>query len=87
MPCAMLRPPFQSSFDPAFYNERSALLVSGGVLYTAWGSHCDASPYTGWIMAFDEATLAMRSVLNVTPNGSGGACCFMESGNACSNRG
>ena len=61
------------SFDPAFYNERSALLVSGGVLYTAWGSHCDASPYTGWIMAFDEATLAMRSVLIVTPNGSGGA--------------
>jgi hypothetical protein len=43
------------------------------VLYTAWGSHCDATPYTGWIMAFDEATLATRSVLNVTPNGSGGA--------------
>jgi hypothetical protein len=60
-------------FDPAFYNERSALLVSAGVLYTAWGSHCDIPPYTGWILTYDEATLAPRSVLNVTPNGSGGA--------------
>jgi hypothetical protein len=42
-------------------------------LYTAWGSHCDIRPYTGWLMQFDEATLATRSVLNVTPNGQGGA--------------
>ena len=60
-------------FDPAFYNERAALLASGGVLYTAWGSHCDIDPYTGWILAYDEATLAVRSVLNVTPNGARGA--------------
>lgn len=60
-------------FDPAFYNERSALLVSNGVLYTAWGSHCDLDPYTGWIVAYDEATLSVRSVLNVTPNGMRGA--------------
>jgi hypothetical protein len=61
------------AFDPTVYNERAALLAAGGVLYTAWGSHCDAGSYTAWIMAFDEATLAVRSVLNVTPNGSGGA--------------
>jgi hypothetical protein len=61
------------AFDPAFYNERAALLVSNGVLYTAWGSHCDIDPYTGWIVAFDEATLSVRSVLNVTPNGQRGA--------------
>jgi hypothetical protein len=60
-------------FDPAFYNERAALLVAGGVLYTAWGSHCDIDPYTGWILSYDEATLAARSVLNVTPNGQRGA--------------
>src|SRR6267143_186932 len=71
--CGQVAPEIGITATPAIYNERSALLVSGGVLYTAWGSHCDASPYTGWIMAFDEATLAMRSVLNVTPNGSGGA--------------
>ena len=66
------------TFDPAYYNERAALLVLGGVLVTAWGSHCDFRPYTGWIMSFDEATLAVRSVLNVTPNGEGGA--FWSSG-------
>ncbi|HEX4599294.1 MAG TPA: pyrrolo-quinoline quinone [Burkholderiaceae bacterium] len=60
-------------FDPAYYNERAALLVSNGVLYTAWGSHCDADPYTGWIVAFDEATLSVRSILNITPNGQRGA--------------
>jgi hypothetical protein len=65
-------------FDPAFYNERSALLISGGVLYTAWGSHCDIDPYTGWIVAFSEATLSVRSILNVTPNGARGA--FWNSG-------
>ncbi len=63
----------QVVFDPGAYNERAALLIAGGSLYTAWGSHCDARPYTGWIMSFDEATLAVRSVLNVTPNGEGGA--------------
>jgi hypothetical protein len=61
------------TFDPAAYDERAALLVTGGTVVTAWGSHCDLRPYTGWIMSFDEATLAMRSVLNVTPNGEGGA--------------
>ena len=66
------------TFDPAFYNERAALLVAGGVLYTTWGSHCDFSPYTAWILAFDEASLAAHSTLNVTPNGSGGA--FWNSG-------
>jgi hypothetical protein len=61
------------SFDPAFYNERAGLLAAGGVLYTAWGSHCDFRPYTGWVLAFDEASLAQRAALNVTPNGAGGA--------------
>src|SRR5262249_55411042 len=42
-------------------------------LITAWTSHCDIDPYTGWIMAFDPASLAMTGVLNVTPNGSRGA--------------
>jgi hypothetical protein len=59
-------------FDPAQYEVRSALLLLNGAIYTAWTSHCDINPYTGWIMAFDAATLAPTSVLNITPNGSGG---------------
>ena len=60
-------------FDPAQYKERAALLLLNGVIYTSWASHCDARPYTGWIMGYSESTLAQTSVLNVTPNGNEGA--------------
>ena len=60
-------------FDPGQYKERSALLLLNGVVYTAWASHCDYRPYTGWVMGYSESTLAQTSVLNVTPNGNEGA--------------
>jgi hypothetical protein len=60
-------------FDPARYKERPGLLLLNGVIYTAWSSHCDARPYTGWIMGYTEQTLAQTNVLNVTPNGNEGA--------------
>jgi len=60
-------------FDPAQYKERAALLLLNGVIYTGWASHCDYRPYTGWIMGYNESTLAQTSVLNVTPNGNEGA--------------
>jgi hypothetical protein len=61
-----------TSFDPAQYEERAALLLLNGTLYTSWTSHCDGQPYTGWIIAYSESTLARTAVLNVAPN-SGGA--------------
>ena len=60
-------------FDPGQYEERSALLLLNGVIYTGWTSHCDARPYTGWIMGYSESTLAQTTVLNVTPNGNEGS--------------
>ena len=60
-------------FDPKQYKERAALLLLNGIIYTAWASHCDDRPYTGWIMGYSEATLEQSSVLNVTPNGNEGA--------------
>ena len=57
-------------FDPSQYKERCGLLLLGGVIYTAWASHCDIRPYTGWIIGYDEHTLAQTSVLNITPNGN-----------------
>ena len=60
-------------FDPSQYKERAGLLVLNGTVYTTWGSNCDQTPYTGWIMGFQESTLTMTSILNFTPNGSGGA--------------
>jgi outer membrane protein assembly factor BamB len=60
-------------FDPGQYKERAGLLLLNGVVYTAWSSHCDARPYTGWIIGYDQNTLAQTSVLNVTPNGNEGS--------------
>src|SRR5580700_1222602 len=69
-------------FAPGQYEERAGLLLVNGVLYAAWTSHCDIRPYTGWIISYDESTLAQVSVLNVTPNGSEGAIWMAGSGPA-----
>jgi hypothetical protein len=60
-------------FDPAQYKERAGLLLLNGTVYTGWASHCDIAPYTGWIIGYDEQSLAQVRVLNVVPNGSDGA--------------
>src|SRR3989440_236768 len=59
------------TFDPGQYAERAALLLSRGVIYTSWTSHCDSSPYTGWVIAYAQNNLAQTAVLNVAPNGTG----------------
>jgi len=61
------------AFAPKQYKERAALLLLGGQLITSWASHCDISPYNGWIMAYDQNTLAQTSVIDITPSGSEGA--------------
>ena len=62
-----------TTFDPKQYKDRAALLLLNGVIYTTWASHCDDAPYTGWVIAYNEKTLAQSGVLDVTPNGSDGA--------------
>jgi hypothetical protein len=61
-----------TTFSPGQYEERAALLLLNGTLYTNWTSHCDDSPYFGWIIAYSASTLSRSAVLNVAPN-SGGA--------------
>jgi hypothetical protein len=52
------------------------------VIYTTWTSHCDIGAYTGWVMGYSADTLQQTSVLNVTPNGSGGAIWMSGAGPA-----
>jgi hypothetical protein len=59
-------------FDPRKYKERPGLLQINGTIYTTWSSHCDAGPYTAWVMAFSADTLSQTSVLNLVPNGNDG---------------
>jgi hypothetical protein len=60
------------TFSPGDYKERGALLAANGQIYTVWASHCDHAPYNGWIIAYNETTLAQSAVLNYTPNGTQG---------------
>jgi hypothetical protein len=69
-----------SSFDPKSYEERAALLLSGGTIYTSWTSHCDIAPYGGWIISFAQSTLARNGVLNIAANSSGGPAIWMAGG-------
>jgi hypothetical protein len=74
-------------FDPAQYAERAGILLLNGVLYMGWTSHCDEEPYTGWLMAYNETTLAQTSVLNLTPNGSEGSIWMAGAGLAADSSG
>lgn len=63
----------QLVFDAKQYNERAGLLLVNGVVYIAFASHCDIDPYNGWVMGYNESTLAQTSALNFTPNGTEGS--------------
>jgi hypothetical protein len=56
-----------STFEPGQYEERAALLLSGGLIYTSWTSHCDAAPYGGWVIAFKQSDLSRAGLVNVAP--------------------
>lgn len=69
-------------FDPKQYEERAALLLVNGVVYTSWASHCDHDPYTGWVIGYNASTLNQVAVLNLTPKGSEGAVWMSGTGPA-----
>jgi hypothetical protein len=60
------------TFAPKQYEERSGLLLLNNVVYLTWTSHCDTSPYNGWVMGYHESSLQQVSVIDVTPGGGGG---------------
>jgi hypothetical protein len=67
-------------FAPIQYEERAALLLANGSIYVSFTSHCDAPPYSGWIMSYAESSLAQTAVLNVGPNGNAGPSIWMSGG-------
>jgi outer membrane protein assembly factor BamB len=60
------------SFNPLTANQRAGLLLQNGHVIIGWASYCDNSPYHGWVMSYNGATLAQEAVFNATPNGSDG---------------
>jgi PKD repeat protein len=60
------------TFNPFMANQRAGLALVNGVVYICWASHCDWSPYHGWMMGYDATTLHQTYVYNDTPNGDEG---------------
>src|ERR1700720_3827198 len=56
----------QLSFDDFHQHNRPGLLLLNGAIYLAYASHCDASPYHGWLFAYGAATLKKKSVYVTT---------------------
>ncbi len=57
-------------FAPTQERGRAGLLLTNGTIYTAYASFCDDPPYSGWIIAYNEQTLAQGAVFNTDPNGT-----------------
>jgi hypothetical protein len=61
------------AFNPERQLNRPGLLLDHGVLYLAFGSHCDFDPYWGFVWAYDAATLRPIASYVTTPGGSEGS--------------
>jgi len=59
-------------------NQRPALALTNGIVYVAFASHGDISPWHGWLLGHDASTLAQVFAFNDTPNGGGGG--FWQAG-------
>jgi outer membrane protein assembly factor BamB len=71
----------EKTFVASQYKERAALLLANGEIYTTWSSHCDSSPYSSWVIAYDSSTLQLSHVFNAEPSGDpGGYGSFWNSG-------
>ena len=70
------------SFNAQWQLNRPALLLSGGAVVVAFGSHCDSTVSNtsgcncsshGWLLAFEARTLQPVATLNITPDGALGS--------------
>ncbi len=59
-------------FDTTIENSRPGILVANGRVYVGFASLCTIGDYHGWLLAFDQHSLALDAVFNTTPAGARG---------------
>lgn len=58
------------SFDAFHEAQRPGLLLQNGHVIIGWASHCDHTPYHGWVMSYSAANIqTQEAVHNTSPNG------------------
>jgi hypothetical protein len=70
----------KETFNSLRENQRTGLLLSNGVIYFAFGSHGDNSPWHGWVLGYNATTLQQVLAYNATPNGNFGGGGIWQSG-------
>lgn len=72
----------QVLFVPQWELNRPALLLGHGVLYVAFGSHCDLYHFAshGWVLAYDPTTLAQLAAFNTSPDPAEGLASIWAGG-------
>ena len=60
------------SFDSKDENQRTALVLSNGIIYVIFASYGDLDPYHGWVLGYGSNDLVQKFVFNSTPNGAEG---------------
>jgi Bacterial Ig-like domain (group 2) len=70
------------TFDGLHHLNRPGLLWLNGLIYIAYASHCDNTPYHGWLFAYDASTLSQKAAFLTTPEATsnGGLAGFWMSG-------
>lgn len=67
------KPVAADGFNPSWEHQRTGLLLLNGVVYVAFGSHCDQGNYHGFLLGYNAANLSRVAAFNVTPTGGQGA--------------
>jgi uncharacterized protein YjdB len=71
------------TFLPKIHEQRAALLESGGKIYIGFsGYYGDCGQYSGWLLAYDAATLQQFSVIDIVPGNFGAGMWMSGSGPA-----
>lgn len=56
------------SLDPHHNNNKGSLTLLNGIVYIGFSSHCDDTPYHGWVIGYDSSSLTQRYAWANAPN-------------------
>jgi len=59
-------------FQAGQHLQRTGLTIVNGVIYFAFASYGDSSPWHGWVFGYNESDLSQAAVFCTTPNGKYG---------------